>query len=165
MRGAISSHFVETHVQLDQAMRDCLRRPGKVDAEAFDSFRRLLLRHIAQEERVLMPALVKKLGSPPLFRAALRKDHAGFAALCVPLPELEWVENLNESFHHHAAIEEGPGGLYPLCDEVLAADAASIIAAAEALPPIELAPFNGGPWVRALLAEVLRATGIDGSAD
>ncbi|MDP1825248.1 MAG: hemerythrin domain-containing protein [Archangium sp.] len=165
MPGPISSHFVAVHAQLDQALRECLKPPGKVDTAAFDQFRRLLLRHIAQEERVLMPALVKKLGSPPLFRNALRKDHAGFATLCVPLPEREWVENLGELFAHHAALEEGPGGLYPLCDEVLRDEAAAVIAAADALPPIKLAPFNGGPWVRDLLAEVLRATGIDGASD
>lgn len=165
MPGPLSSHFVGTHALLDQALRDCLCRPGQVDVPAFDRFRRLLLRHIAQEERVLMPALTKKLGGPPLFRNALRKDHAGFAALCVPLPEREWVENLGELFAHHAALEEGPGGLYERCDEVLRDEAARVIAAADALPPIELAPFNGGPWVRELLAEVLRATGIDGSGD
>lgn len=165
MPGPISAHFLETHVRLDEALRRCLRQPGTVDVEAFDVFRRLLLRHIAQEERVIMPALVKKLGAPPLFRNALRKDHAGFAALCMPLPEREWVENLSELFAHHAAIEEGPGGLYPLCDEVLVAEAPAVIAAAEALPPLVLAPFNAGPWVRELLAEVLRATGIEGAPD
>ncbi len=165
MPGPISSHFVETHAELDRALRDCMRSPGQVDLPAFDRFRRALLHHIAQEERVLMPALAKKLGSPPPFRNALRKDHAGFAALCVPLPEREWVENLGELFAHHAAVEEGPGGLYERCDAVLGPDSARVIARADALSPITLPPLSSGPLVRPLLAELLRATGIDGAAD
>jgi hypothetical protein len=165
MSAAISAHFAATHQQLDVALRACLGEPGQVDVKAFDDFRHRLLRHIAQEEKVLFPALIKKLGNPPLFRNALRKDHAGLAALCVPLPEREWVENLSELFEHHSAIEEAAGGFYALCDEVLGADAAEVIAAAEALPPLVLAPFNRGPWVRALLGEVLRATGIEAAPD
>lgn len=165
MPGLISAHFAQTHLQLDAALRGCLLEPGKVEVARFDVFRRLLLRHIAQEEKVLFPALIRKLGHPPLFRNALRKDHAGLASLCVPMPDREWVENLGELFQHHASIEEGPGGLYELCDEVLADEAAEVLAAAEALPQLKLAPFNAGPWVRTLLAEVLKATGIDGAGD
>ena len=165
MSGLISTHFAATHQQLDAALRACLREPDAVDVKGFDDFRHLLLRHIAQEEKVLFPALIAKLGHPPLFRNALRKDHAGLAALCVPQPEREWVENLGELFAHHSAIEEAAGGFYELCDAVLGAEAKKVIATCEALPALRLAPFNRGPWVRALLGEVLRATGIESAPD
>lgn len=163
MPGLITAHFAATHLELDAALRACLRQPGEVDVARFDVFRHLLLRHIAQEERVLFPALIRKLGHPPLFRNALRKDHAGLASLCVPLPDREWVDNLGELFEHHSAIEEAPGGFYALCDEVLAEEAGALLALADALPPLKLAPFNAGPWVRSLLVDVLQVTGIEGS--
>lgn len=162
MPGLISAHFARTHLELEAALRACLRQPGKVDVARFDVFRHLLLRHIAQEEKVLFPALIAKLGRPPLFRNALRKDHAGLAALCVPLPDREWVDNLGELFEHHCAIEEGPGGFYELCDEALTEEAGAVLAAADALAPLKLAPFNAGPWVRTLLVDVLKITGIEG---
>jgi hypothetical protein len=160
MPGPIALHFNETHAELDRALRESLPRGKKVHAPAFDRFRRLLLRHIAQEERVLMPALIKKLGQPPLFRDALRKDHAGFAALCMALPERESVENLRELFKHHVAHEEGPGGLYEWCDEALREEAVAVLAQVDALPPLKVAPFNRGKWGRELLAEVMRAAGL-----
>ncbi len=163
MTGIIRAHFINNREQLQKALGNSLRG-DKVDVGAFDLFRRLLLAHIAEEERVLLPALSRALGCPPLNREALRHDHVGLATLCAPVPERESVKNLQALFLEHAAVEEAAGGLYELADRVLGAQAGSVLARARALPQIKLTPFHGGPWVRELLAEVLRASGVASSS-
>ena len=164
MTGLISSHFIKNREQLQRTLGTTLRG-ATVDVGAFDLFRRGLLRHIAEEERVLFPALTRALGAPPLNREALRHHHAGLATWCAPQPERESIENLQALFIEHAALEEAPGGLYEVADQVLGAQAASVLAQARALPPIKLTPFNCGPWVRQLLTEVLRASGVAASPE
>lgn len=162
MTGPISSYFLETRAQLHRALENSLRG-DQVDVGAFDLFRRALLRHIAEEERVLIPSLTRALGGPPLYREALRHDHAGLATLCAPLPERESVENLRALFVQHAAVEEGEGGLYEQADQALAGQASTVLAAARALPQVKLTPFTCGRWARALLGEAVRASGVAAS--
>lgn len=159
MSSPITAHFAEAERVLGAALGKVLR-PPVIDVAQFDLFRRLLLHRIAAEERVLFPALIRKLGQPPLFREAIRKDHVGLAALCVPLPDREWVEGLGSQLEGHSGVEEG---LYQLSDQVLHGEAASVIAALQALPPVKVAPFHAGPWGRQLVADVLAATGLGGS--
>lgn len=160
MSGPISRYFIAQHEAVRALLDRCLVGEASVDAVRFDEFRHRLLKLISVEERVLFPALVRRLGHPPVFRNALRKDHAGIAALCVPVPEREWVENLRDLLDHHARVEAAPGGFYEACDQALTDEMESLLAAMEALPPLTLAPFNAGPRVRELIARVLSATGI-----
>jgi len=149
----------QDHRAISAALERSRSPGGTVDLPAFDEFRRRLLRHIAIEERVLMPALVACLAQPPLFRNGLRKDHAGLAALCVPTPCLEWVQDLGELLAYHHQVEEGAGGFYELLDAHLT-DLAAIQAAVARLPVLRLPPFESGRRVRQLLRQVLIETGV-----
>jgi len=159
MTGPIAAHFIENRQQLQKTLTSSLR-PARVDVGAFDLFRRQLLQHIAEEERVLLPALTQGLGWPPLNREALRNDHASLATLCATRPERESVENLRDLFLQHAAVEEAAGGLYEMADQVLGPQGGAVLARARALPQIKLTPFDGSRWARELLGEVLRAAGL-----
>jgi hypothetical protein len=121
-------------------------------------FRRQLLHRIAAEERILFPSLIRKLGHPPLFREAIRKDHAGLAALCVTLPDREWIESLGSQLEQHVGVEDG---LYELSDEALQQEARGVVAQLRALPPLKVAPFHAGRWGRELMTDVLAATGLE----
>ncbi|MEW5741657.1 MAG: hemerythrin domain-containing protein [Myxococcota bacterium] len=142
-----------------QAKLDACVRSGEVDLKRFDEFRHNLLRHIAIEERVLMPALTKALGKAPLFQNGLRKDHAGIAALCVPTPTREWLEDLKELLAHHQRVEEAPGGFYALLDQHVGGDP-HLLEQVARFPRLSLPDFVRGPKVRDLLEEVLSLTGI-----
>lgn len=159
MPGPIATTFAAEHQALRSLLRECLG-PHGVDAARFDEFRQRLLQHIAVEEKVLLPALEQKLGHPTLTHDEVRKDHAGVAALCVPAPNRAWVEALMQQLEEHHRVEEGEHGFFALCDRWLADDAPSLFAAARALPPLQLTPFNDGRRVREHLAEVLEATGL-----
>jgi hypothetical protein len=161
--GRISAVLTAMHDGLRRDLDACLLSGGGVDLERFDRYRHQLLRHISLEEQVLMPALIAALGRPPDFRNGLRKDHAGIAALCVPAPEREWLENLRDLLDEHYRIEEEPGGFLDLCDQVLEPRTEAVLAAVERHPTPKLAPFKRGRPVRDQLRSVLLATGISGS--
>lgn len=159
MASGVTRLLVSEHAQSQGTLRACVGADGTVDLKRFDEFRHGLLRHIAIEEKVLMPALTRALGRSPLFQNGLRKDHAGVAALCVPTPTAEWLEDLRELLEHHQRVEEAPGGFYALVDEHLGGDPVLLNAVAT-FPPLKLPDFVRGPKVRELLHDVLALTGI-----
>jgi hypothetical protein len=154
--------LIAEHADSQAKLAACHRGNGEVDLKRFDEFRHVLLRHIAIEEKVLMPALAKALGKPPLFQNGLRKDHAGIAALCVPTPTREWLEDLRDLLEHHQRVEEAPGSFYALLDEHVGGDP-HLHEAVASFPPLKLPDFERGPRVRALLEEVMSQTGITGA--
>lgn len=163
MPSRVTRLLAAEHAESQAKLRACVGPDGTVDLKRFDEFRHALLRHIAIEEKVLMPALTKALGKPPLFQNGLRKDHAGVAALCVPTPTREWVEDLRELLEHHQRVEEATGGFYALVDHHLGGDPLLLDEVAS-FPALTLPDFVRGPKVRELLQEVLALTGItDGS--
>ncbi len=100
----VSTVLREQHHLLRAELTAWLATNG-LGVAAFDLFRHHLLWHVSVEERVVMPALIRALGRPPDDRPGLRKDHAGIAALCVPRPEREWVENLRDLLDEHYRVE------------------------------------------------------------
>jgi hypothetical protein len=151
--------LAEEHGCLARQLEACLTRDGKVDLEQFDRFRHRLLRLVAIEERLLLPALEQALGSAPAFHKALRKDHTAMVQLCVPSPVAEWVANLRELLTWHFGVEEAPGGFYALVERHLGSDEA-LGRAALALPALELPPFAGGAGVNASIRQVMREIGV-----
>jgi hypothetical protein len=158
--GPISSYFAESNRLLQSELAESMNSNRAVDVSKFDAFRHRLLRQVSIEEKILMPALVQKLGLVPEFRSGLRKDHAGIAALCVPTPCKEWVENLRDLFSFHCRIEAAPDGFFSQCDVTFGDEAAMIVELVKKVPALKLAPFNEGPRVRILLARLLEDAGI-----
>ena len=54
--GPVATFLAADHDRLDGLLRRALQRPGEVDRESYDAFRAGLLRHIALEEKILLPA-------------------------------------------------------------------------------------------------------------
>lgn len=161
MASPVTHLLTAEHAESQARLAACHLKDGAVDLKRFDEFRHSLLRHIAIEEKVLMPALTKALGKPPLFQNGLRKDHAGIAALCVPTPTREWLEDLRDLLEHHQRVEEAPGGFYAQLDQHVGGDP-HLHEAVASFPRLKLPDFERGPKVRALLEEVLSQTGITG---
>ena len=61
--------------------------PDNIDMSAYAQFRSGLLKHIAMEEKIILPAARRLRGDEPLPVAArLRLDHGALTALLVPTP-------------------------------------------------------------------------------
>lgn len=158
MAGPFTAYFEAEHEELGRLLQQSLRKKGDVDLTWFDAFRRRLLQRIAVEERVLFPALEARLGRRLLYRSGLTKDHRGLVAICAPTPHAEWVDGLWEQLEFHHAIEMGAEGFCVQCDDVLADQAALVLARAATLPTVIVAPFEEGHGVRDRIAELLAQT-------
>ena len=140
------------HARLDALLRASLERG---DAEAYDAFRRGLLRHIAIEERVLFPLLRARRGTTELDRQ-LHRDHAALAALLVPPPTHAELSQMASILEVHNELEEKDGGLYALVEELAASDFAALMAQVHAVPAVPVMPNVDTEVVRRSIERLVR---------
>jgi len=158
MSGPIFLFFVEDHVRLDSLLRRSVERPGDVNLALFDSFRLGLLKHIALEEKVLLVAAKQANGGQALAVAArLKLEHSAIAALLVLTPTRERVATLAALLIRHNPLEEGPGGLYDLCDQLLADTAQAVLTRARTTPNPKVAAYREDPRIVRHVEEALAA--------
>jgi hypothetical protein len=121
-RGVLFTYLAGDHRSLEDLLDRAVKEGQLADPEAYGAFRRGLLRHIAIEEKLLIPAAHAHRGGEPLpIAAKLRLDHGAIAALLVPVPTPSVVAALHAILADHNLLEEGPGGLYDLCEGCWAA--------------------------------------------
>ena len=147
MQGPIEKYMTEDHEALER-----LRRAGRLW-----EFRGGLLRHIGLEEKILLPDARRRKGEPLREAPRLREDHGMLATLLVPPASQRILEAIETILVPHDALEEGPDGIYALCDELAAGDAAAIAERLRASPGIRQKPHEDGPLVRAQVERTLAA--------
>ncbi len=141
--GAIEAFMTEDHVKLDELLAAATSGEA-LDLEAFAAFREGMLRHIAMEEKVLVP-LVRATEWP--HARTLRVDHGAIAKMLVPSPTLASCDELRALLARHNPLEEGPEGLYAVCDAA-APDSAAVLERLRAMPRVPVAPHYDGPLLR-----------------
>src|SRR5512143_3797404 len=122
----IAQWLAEDHRRLDALLERALGRDGEFDLEAFESFRAGLLRHIAWEEKLVMP-LLRRVERAPELLARLRRDHAALATFLIPTPRAELIDAIRAILVEHNRHEEQPGGLYDLADASAGEDVAAVL--------------------------------------
>ncbi len=157
MTDAVFGFFAADHRRLDELLARAAADPGRVDFAPFDLFRAGILKHIAMEEKRLIPALTAARGGDPFPLARkLRVDHGAIAALLVPAPRPDIVALLSSVLGPHNRREEAPDGLYRVCDRTLGAAAAdTLVDSLQAFPDVRLKPYNEGPAVERHIRETL----------
>lgn len=154
----ISRAMAEDHARLDALLRRAVSAPGGLHRGAFDAFREGLLRHIALEEKILLPAAREARGGEPLPLARrLRVDHGALASLLVPTPTADLVREIRSILDPHNALEEAPGGLYEQCDALLAPRRDEVLRALAEYPKVKVAGYYDGPRAYRRAAEALAA--------
>jgi len=160
--GPIHSFLAGDHTRLDALLRRAVAPPGAIDRPAYAEFRAGLLKHIAMEEKVLLPAAQRARGGEPLpIAAKLRLDHGAIAALLVPTPTPAIVAALRKVLAAHNAVEEGPGGLYDVCDRLAGSGSEALLAHLRAAPDVRVAPHCDGPKIMAATRRALARAGFD----
>lgn len=162
MRASVSRFLTEDHARLDALLAASTGAAGGLDLAAFGAFREGLLRHIAWEEKLLLPALTAARGGEPHPLARrLRIDHGALAALLVPTPTAATLDELRTILVPHDAVEEGPDGLYDACDDVLPGpEAEALVDRMRAYPPVKVARYHDGPRVCRTADEALRISAL-----
>lgn len=145
--GPIEKLMSEDHARLDRLLRAAERDDGSIDSASYAELRHDLLRHIAMEEKVLLPFARERRGGSPLPIAnRLRVEHGGIAKLLVRSPTREIIDALRAALAGHNAIEEGPEGLYAQCDALGEGDEiAAVVDRLRGYPKVPLAPYYDGP--------------------
>ena len=82
--------LADDHARLDLLLQRAFADPNRIDLQAYSEFRSGLLKHIAMEEKVLLPTAQQAQDGEPLpIAAKLRIQHGALAALLVPSPTCE----------------------------------------------------------------------------
>ncbi len=161
MAGVLHRLLADDHARLDVLLQRAAADPSAVDADAYTAFRAGLLRHIAMEEKVLMPAARRLRGGERLpIAARLREDHAALASLLVPTPTPEILGLVREILTEHNELEECAGGLYEVCEALAADELGTLLATLAAMPEVPLAPHFDGSRVHEHIARLLRARSL-----
>lgn len=152
----ITAYLSADHDRLHALLTTACAGPA-LDPTAFAAFRAGLLRHIAIEEQVLLPAARRAQGGEPLGRAHdLRIDHAALSSLLVPIPDHALVAELVGLLATHNLKEEGPLGIYAECERLwTAAESASLAQIAATRREVRVSPHHDGPGVHRTVAAAL----------
>lgn len=148
MHGPIERLLTEDHERLDALLARSTADPERFDHDAFEAFRTGLMRHIAIEEKVVFREVRQRSGgTPPPVVRTLRVEHGALASLLVPTPDHALVAELRRLLARHNVREEGPAGLYALCDRLAADEAESLCERARAIPQVPAAAHCDKPGV------------------
>jgi hypothetical protein len=155
--GPLYAFLQEDHAKLDELLQRADAAPT-LDLPAYELFRRGLLRHIAMEEKVLLPEARRLRGGQSLPVAKqLRADHAALAALLVPTPTHEILATIRTILTEHNPLEEDPGGLYELCEQLAGADVGVLVERVKSTPEVPVAAHFDGPRAHAGIERLLLA--------
>lgn len=162
MQGPIYRFMTDDHRRLDALLKRATADSGRMDRATYAEFRAGLLKHIAMEEKILLPATQRAGGGEPLSIAGkLRLEHGALAALLVPSPTHTIVAALRAILRNHNRIEEGPGGLYETCDRLLASNVDAILAQLRAQPEVAVRPHLDSPEVMEATRRALARASYD----
>jgi hemerythrin HHE cation binding domain-containing protein len=158
MSQPVSTFLAGDHARLEQLLRRAAANSQAVDLEAYVPFRAGLLRHIAMEEKVLIPdARRRRGGAAHPAEKQIRADHAALAALLVPPPTPKILTAIRGILETHNELEEGPAGLYADCEALAGAEADSLLDRIRAVPDVPLAANTDDPRAYANIEKMLRA--------
>lgn len=144
----IQRFLVDDHLRLSELLDRATCRPEQIDLVAYAEFRAGLLRHIAMEEKVLLPFAQKKRGGEPLpIAARLRLDHGALAALLVPTPTFGIIATIRTILERHNPIEEGAGGLYEMCEASAGSETELLLNRLRSTPDVRVSPHSDGPKI------------------
>lgn len=153
--GPVTHFLTEDHRRLEHLLQTAVASADHVTHETYDLFRAGLLRHIGMEEKILLPAAQQwNEGRPLSIAAKLRLDHGALAALLMPTPTTDIVATIRKILEQHNFIEEGPDGLYEICDRLAGAEAEQLTAKLRAAPEVTVLPHSD---TQAVLGAVHRA--------
>jgi hypothetical protein len=162
MTGPLYRFFIDDHRRLEDLLNRAAADPAQVEPASYEAFRRGLLKHIGMEEKILLPAAQQARGGEPLPTAEkLRLDHGALATLLVPHPSPQIIAAIRAILADHNVIEESPGGLYEICEQLAGERLDDLLAKVRSAPDVSAMPHKSDPNVFEVLRRVLVRAGYN----
>jgi len=161
MPGTVHKFFTDDHRRLESLLNRSFRTDGTIDEAVYSEFRAGLLKHIALEEKILIPPLSTLQSSPYPLAAQLRLEHGAIAALLVLSPSMTIKNVLLGIFQHHNPHEESENGLYADCDCLPARIPETIMEKVKAYPEVPVMPYNNSPHAHDAARRAVSRAGFD----
>lgn len=160
MAGGLYRFLADDHERLANLISE-LEQVDDIAADVrYIEFRQGLLRHIAMEEKVLLPYARDRNGGAPLSIAGrIRLDHGALAALLAPTPTARIMTTIRKILEAHNPIEEDPGGLYDTIEELAGSDLDMLIDRVRSVREVKLAPHSDSPRALDSMREAVRRAG------
>ncbi len=159
-RGPILDYLAADHRRLESLLHRAAGDPDRIDRDAYATFRSGLLRHIGMEEKILLPAVHRvNEGEKLPQETRIRLDHGAIAALLVLPPVPRVIRTLRRILALHDLLEEGPGGVYELCDKIAGREAIEIVERLREMPEPPVARAVDNPNVMAATERALERAG------
>lgn len=160
MAAPLTRVLSDDHRRLDALFQSAVADPLQVDPSAYNQFRAGLLRHIALEEKILLPTLQRLRGGRPFPLAAkLRLDHAALAALLMPTPMPAILAAIRAVLSSHNVLEEGPDGLYEAGDHLAESEIRLLLERLRAAPEVTVTPPSDSAAVMKTVRSALERAG------
>lgn len=148
MPGALYQYLADDHERLDSLFRRAVAKPGNIDTESYHEFRKGLLRHIAMEEKIVLPSIARwQSGKKAAIGERLRLDHGALVALLAPPPTPSIMLTIQSILEVHNQLEERGDGLYKLLEQLAGPEEEQILAQLKSAPPVAVLPNNNKPEV------------------
>ena len=148
MPGVLYQYLADDHERLDSLFRRAVAKPGEIEAESYHEFRNGLLRHIAMEEKIVLPSIARwQGGKKATIAERLRLDHGALVALLAPPPTPSIMLTIRSILEAHNRLEEQGSGLYKLLEDMAGLETEQILAQLKSAPPVAVLPNNEKPEV------------------
>lgn len=135
--------FARDHQRLEALLNQAVARPDAFDDSAYAEFRKGLLRHIAMEEKTVMPTIARlQDGRQAPYAERIHLDHSALAALLVPPPSASVIATIRSILRVHNALEEQEGGLYQLFEQLVGTESDAMLEKLKATPEVPVLPHN-----------------------
>ena len=165
MPGPISELLSRDHARLDALLERSVAGIDEIEQSAYEEFRAGLLRHIAAEEKLLFPAAQQANGGEALSGfAKLRLQHGALAALLKPTPTLRIISAIRTILKVHNPLEEGPGGVYELCEQLTHAKSDLLLTRLRVAPRVPVSAHVDSPRIRKAIRGAVARAGFDPDA-
>ena len=134
-------HFLEQdHERLDVLLARSLDSNASINENAFDEFRKGLLKHIGIEEKLIFVFVARSnaLEHQAIART-LRLHHGALASLLALRPSPALISAIRTILSIHNPIEEGPHQFYEICESLMGDQASDSLARIVAAPEVPVA--------------------------
>jgi hypothetical protein len=162
MDSEIYTYFSDDHQRLEYLLDHAFGRANQINEIAYGEFRSGLLKHIALEEKILLPAIQKaNVDRPHPSAAQLRLEHGAFAALLVPAPSAIIKKVFSAIIPSHNKLEESADGIYAICDRLPLDQIHDIMQKIKEYPSVPVMPYSHKPDILESTRRAIRRAGYD----